>query len=78
MPLNAARTIGARLGRSRQGEGSLGQEDRRLEPKELGPQGDGVIVSAVSAVILSHAFSATHLRSAIKEPPMAATCGIAR
>ena len=36
------------------------------------------IASAVNAVILSHAFSATSLRSAIHEPPIAATCGTAR
>ena len=36
------------------------------------------IASTVSAVILPHAFSATSLRSAIHEPPTAATCGRAR
>lgn len=36
------------------------------------------IASAVNAVILAQFFSATSLRSAIHEPPMAATCGMAR
>ena len=36
------------------------------------------MASAVSAVIFDHAFSVTSLRSAIQEPPMAATCGSAR
>ncbi len=34
--------------------------------------------SAVNAVIFSHDFSATSFRSAIHEPPIAATCGTAR
>jgi hypothetical protein len=36
------------------------------------------MASAVSAVIFGQAFSATSLRSAIHEPPIAATCGTAR